>query len=80
MISVQLLRRLLPKTNSNECVPQWLSVRDTLLLVMVFQISVAMAVGFVLGRIWQIRCDLEQTGEFKPPGLEQSPFFCPDAG
>ena len=63
MISVQLLRRLLPKTNSNECVPQWLSARDTLLLVMVFQISIAMAVGFVLGRIWQIRCDLEQTGE-----------------
>jgi hypothetical protein len=31
-----------------------------LALVMVFQISVAMAVGFVLGRIWQIRCDLEQ--------------------
>jgi hypothetical protein len=31
-----------------------------LALVMVFQISVAMAVGLVLGRIWQIRCDLEQ--------------------
>lgn len=31
-----------------------------LALVMVFQILVAMAVGFVLGRIWQIRCDLEQ--------------------
>ena len=32
----------------------------TWLLVMVLEISVAMAVGFVLGRIWQIRCDLEQ--------------------
>jgi hypothetical protein len=31
-----------------------------LFVVMVFQIVVAMAVGFVLGRIWQIRCDLEQ--------------------
>jgi hypothetical protein len=31
-----------------------------LALVMVFQISVAMAVGFVLGRIWQIRCDLQE--------------------
>jgi hypothetical protein len=32
----------------------------TLVLVMVFETSVAMAIGFVLGRIWQIRCDLEQ--------------------
>ena len=32
----------------------------TLLLVMVFEISVAMAIGFVLGRIWQVRNDLEQ--------------------
>jgi hypothetical protein len=42
----------------------------TLLLVMVFQISVAMAIGFVLGRIWQIRCDLEQQragGSTAPP-------------
>lgn len=31
-----------------------------LALVMVFQIVVAMAVGFALGRIWQIRSDLEQ--------------------
>jgi len=41
-----------------------------LALVMVFQISVAMAVGFVLGRIWQIRCDLEQqraSGFAAPP-------------
>ena len=32
----------------------------TWLLVMVLEILGAMAVGFVLGRIWQIRCDLEQ--------------------
>jgi len=41
-----------------------------LALVMVFQISVAIAVGFVLGRIWQIRCDLEQqraSGFAEPP-------------
>jgi hypothetical protein len=31
-----------------------------LLLVMVFEISVAMTIGFVLGRIWQMRSDLEQ--------------------
>lgn len=31
-----------------------------LFLVMAIEISVAMAIGFVLGRIWQIRCDLEQ--------------------
>jgi hypothetical protein len=30
------------------------------LLLMVVEVSVAMAIGFVLGRIWQIRCDLEQ--------------------
>lgn len=32
----------------------------TLAVLMVFEISVAMAIGFILGRIWQIRCDLEQ--------------------
>jgi ABC-type proline/glycine betaine transport system permease subunit len=31
-----------------------------LVLLMVFAISVAMAIGFILGRIWQIRCDLEE--------------------
>ena len=47
----------------------------TLLLVMVFEISVAMAIGFVLGRVWQIRChlecDLEQqrAGGFTAPRL-----------
>jgi hypothetical protein len=41
----------------------------TLLLVMVFEISVAMAVGFILGRIWQMRNDLEQQleGRFAVP-------------
>ena len=32
----------------------------TLVLLTVFEISVAMAIGFILGRIWQIRSDLEQ--------------------
>jgi hypothetical protein len=47
----------------------------TLLLVMVFQISVAMAIGFVLGRIWQIRCDLEQQrdGGFSAPPIARIP-------
>jgi len=30
----------------------------TLVLLMVFVVSVAMVTGFVLGRIWHIRCDL----------------------
>jgi hypothetical protein len=33
-----------------------------LVLLMVFQTSVAMAVGFVLGRIWQIRHDERRDG------------------
>ena len=47
----------------------------TLLLVMVFQISVAIAVGFILGRIWQIRCDLEQqrAGGFTAPPIARIP-------
>jgi hypothetical protein len=50
----------------------------TWLLVMVLEISVAMAVGFVLGRIWQIRCDLEQerTGDFTPPPIARIPVSC----
>ena len=32
----------------------------TLALLMVFVISVAMATGFLLGRIWQMRHDLEE--------------------
>ena len=45
------------------------------LLVMVLEISIAMAVGFVLGRIWQIRCDLEQerAGSFTPPPIARIP-------
>jgi len=48
----------------------------TLVLVMVFQISVAMAIGFVLGRIWQIRCDLEQerAGHFTAPPIARIPL------
>jgi hypothetical protein len=50
----------------------------TWLLVMVLEISVAMAVGFVLGRIWQIRCDLEQerAGDFTPPPIGRIPTSC----
>jgi hypothetical protein len=32
----------------------------TLAVLRVFEISVAMAIGFILGRIWQVRCDLEK--------------------
>ena len=44
----------------------------TLVLVMVFQISVAMGIGFILGRIWQILCDLEQqrAGGFTAPPID----------
>jgi len=47
----------------------------TWLLVMVLEISVAIAVGFVLGRIWQIRRDLEQgrAGDFAPPPVARIP-------
>ena len=53
----------------------------TLLLVMVFQISVAMAIGFVLGRIWQIRCALEQerVDDFTPPTIGRIPTSCATA-
>ena len=46
-----------------------------LALLMVFQISVAMAVGFILGRIWQIRCDLEEQrdGGFTAPPIARIP-------
>jgi hypothetical protein len=44
---------------------------------MVLEISVAMAVGFVLGRIWQIRCDLEQErADFTPPTIGRIPTSC----
>jgi hypothetical protein len=44
-------------------------------LLMVLEISVAMATGFVLGRIWQIRCDLEQqrAGGFVAPPIARIP-------
>jgi hypothetical protein len=47
----------------------------TLVLLMVFEISVAMAIGFVLGRIWQIRCDLAQqrAGGFTAPPIARIP-------
>jgi hypothetical protein len=47
----------------------------TLVLVMVFEISVAMGIGFILGRIWQIRCDLEQqrAGGFTAPPIARIP-------
>ena len=50
----------------------------TWLLVMVLEISVAMAVGFVLGRIWQIRCDLEQerADDFTTPTIGRIPTSC----
>jgi hypothetical protein len=37
----------------------------TLLLLMVVEISVAMGIGFILGRIWQIRSDLEEQLEVR---------------
>ena len=45
-------------------------------LIMVFEIAVAMAIGFVLGRIWQIRCDLEQkrAGVFTAPPIAGIPL------
>jgi hypothetical protein len=46
-----------------------------LVLLMAFGISVAMAIGFVLGRIWQIRSDLEQqrAGHFAVPPIAHIP-------
>jgi hypothetical protein len=40
-----------------------------LMLLMVVEIGVATAIGFILGRIWQIRSDLEQqhAGDFRAP-------------
>jgi hypothetical protein len=47
----------------------------TLVLLMSFVVPVAMAIGFVLGRIWQIRCDLQQerAGYFTPPPIAHIP-------
>jgi hypothetical protein len=45
---------------------------------MVLEILVAMAVGFVLGRIWQIRCDLKQerADDFTLPIVGRIPTSC----
>jgi len=47
----------------------------TLMLLMVVEIGVAMAIGFTLGRIWQIRSDLEQqrAGDFTAPPIARIP-------
>jgi hypothetical protein len=47
----------------------------TLVLLTVFEISVAMAIGFILGRIWQIRCYLEEqrAGGFTAPPTAHIP-------
>jgi hypothetical protein len=47
----------------------------TSVLLTVFEMSVAMAIGFVFGRIWQIRCDLEQqrAGGFTVPPTARIP-------
>ncbi len=47
----------------------------TLMLLMVVEIGVAMAIGFIFGRIWQIRCDLEQqrAGGFTAPPIARIP-------
>ena len=47
----------------------------TLFVVMAFEISIAMAVGFVIGRVWQIRCDLERgrAGGFTVPPVARIP-------
>lgn len=47
----------------------------TLVLLMAFETSIAMAIGFILGRIWQIRCDLEQqrAGGFTVPPIARIP-------
>ncbi len=46
----------------------------TLVLVMVFNILIALALGFVLGRIYQIRHDeLERRGGFTLPPTARIP-------
>ncbi len=47
----------------------------TLMLLMVVEIGVAMAIGFILGRIWQIRSDLEEqrAGGFTAPPVARMP-------
>jgi hypothetical protein len=47
----------------------------SLAVMMVFEILPALALGFVLGRIWQIRCDLEEqrSGGFTAPPIARIP-------
>jgi hypothetical protein len=47
----------------------------TLMLLMVVEIGVAMAIGFVLGRIWQIRYDLgrQRAVGFTAPPIARIP-------
>jgi hypothetical protein len=44
-----------------------------LVLMMVFEVSLAIVIGFVLGRIWQIRDDLEQQRDSFISGSSISP-------
>src|SRR5215469_13274149 len=61
--------RCLPNTTS------WASARK------VRTLPAVVAVGFVLGRIWQIRCDLEQehADDFTPPTIGRIPTSCATA-
>ena len=46
----------------------------TVTLVMVFAILAALVLGFLCGRIWQIRCDeLERRAGFAPPSVARIP-------
>src|SRR5262249_1261319 len=48
----------------------------TVTLVMIFAILAALVLGFLCGRIWQIRCDeLERRAKFAPPPVARIP--CP---
>jgi hypothetical protein len=47
----------------------------TLTLVMVFAILPALVLGFLCGRIWQIRCDeLQRRASFTPPSVAGIPL------
>jgi hypothetical protein len=46
----------------------------TVTLVMVFAILAALVLGFLCGRVWQIRCDeLERRASFAPPSVARIP-------
>jgi hypothetical protein len=43
-------------------------------LVMIFAILAALGLGFLFGRIWQIRCDeVERRASFAPPSVARIP-------